>query len=50
MNLLVVEDNPGVRKFLVSGLQAEGYTVTSVESGEEALKLIKNTLISCCSI
>jgi DNA-binding NtrC family response regulator len=35
--ILVVEDDPGVRRVLERLLQREGYQVTAVESGEEAL-------------
>lgn len=39
-NILVVEDSPRIASFVVKGLQAHGYDLTAVESGEEALKLI----------
>jgi len=37
VNLLVVEDNQRVREFLARGLEAEGYAVTTADSGEAAL-------------
>ena len=41
MRILVVEDEPGIADFLERGLQAEGYSVTSVADGErgEAIAL-----------
>lgn len=38
--VLVVEDDPGVRAFLVSVLQHQGYRVIAAASGEEALQLL----------
>ncbi len=38
--LLLVEDEPHIAQGLVFNLQEEGYLVTQVESGEEALELL----------
>jgi DNA-binding response OmpR family regulator len=38
--VLVVEDNPGVREFVVSVLVRQGYRVVAAASGEEAAKLL----------
>jgi DNA-binding response OmpR family regulator len=38
--VLVVEDDPGVRAFVVSVLQQQGYRVIAAASGEEALQLL----------
>lgn len=38
--VLVVEDDPGVREFLVSVLARQGYRVVAASSGEEAAELI----------
>ena len=35
MNALVVEDDPGIARFLAKGLKAEGYAVTVATTGEE---------------
>jgi DNA-binding response OmpR family regulator len=40
MRLLVVEDDPRLREVLVRGLEASGYFVDAVGSGEEALDYI----------
>ena len=37
INILVAEDEPAVREFLVRGLGSVGYEVTAVEDGEQAL-------------
>jgi DNA-binding response OmpR family regulator len=37
-HVLVVEDEPQMRSMLVDNLEFEGYRVTAVESGEEALR------------
>ena len=37
MNLLVVEDEPAVAEFLSRALGREGYNVTAVHTGKEAL-------------
>jgi DNA-binding response OmpR family regulator len=38
--ILVVDDEPGVLRFVKVGLNLAGYDVTTTTSGEEALKLI----------
>jgi DNA-binding response OmpR family regulator len=38
--VLVVEDDPGVREFVVSVLVRQGYRVVAAASGEEAAKLL----------
>ncbi|HEV8686884.1 MAG TPA: response regulator [Gaiellaceae bacterium] len=40
--VLVVEDDAGVRAFLISVLQLQGYRVIAAASGEEALQLLGN--------
>ncbi|MCF8529034.1 MAG: response regulator transcription factor [Aquiluna sp.] len=40
-NILVVEDAVRIASFIVKGLQAHGYSLTHVESGEEALRLLQ---------
>lgn len=37
MRILLVEDDPGVRRFVVKGLREQAYAVDTVTSGEEAL-------------
>lgn len=37
MDLLLVEDDERVRRFVIRGLEAEGYTVSFAEDGREAL-------------
>jgi DNA-binding response OmpR family regulator len=38
--VLVVEDDPGVREFVVSVLVRQGYRVVAAASGEEAVQLL----------
>jgi DNA-binding response OmpR family regulator len=38
--VLVVEDDPGVREFVVAVLVRQGYRVVAAASGEEAAKLL----------
>jgi DNA-binding response OmpR family regulator len=38
--VLVVEDDPGLRAYLVDILEAQGYDVVAAESGEEALRAL----------
>jgi len=40
--ILVAEDEPAIREFIVINLERAGYHVTEVSSGEEALKEYKN--------
>ncbi len=42
--ILIAEDNPVVRKGLVSFLEKWGYEVTQADNGDEAWKVIKNNL------
>lgn len=42
--ILVVEDDPDVREMLVINLEAEGYTVISAGSGEEALRKVSGRI------
>jgi len=37
MRILLVEDDPGVRRFVVKGLREQAYAVDSASTGEEAL-------------
>jgi DNA-binding response OmpR family regulator len=39
MNILVVEDEPGIYKFLKQGLEEEGYTVDVADNGNQGLAL-----------
>lgn len=41
MRILVIEDEPGIADFLERGLEAEGYSVTSVGDGEEGEALAR---------
>lgn len=41
-NILLVEDEEGVREFTMDALISFGYTVTQVSDGEAALKIIKS--------
>ena len=41
-HLLVVEDEDAYREFLAMALEMEGYQVSSVESGEEALERLQS--------
>ena len=43
--VLIVDDEPGVRKALGDDLRDEGYTVESVASGEECLERLTRTAI-----
>ena len=40
MDILIVEDEPQLRKVLVEYLQIHGWEVTSAENGEEALRIL----------
>lgn len=39
-NVLVAEDNPAVREFIVRSLQSAGYNVTQAVDGQEALDVL----------
>jgi CheY-like chemotaxis protein len=43
-SVLVVDDNPDVRRVLTFVLEAEGYTVTSASDGREALTCLQGEL------
>jgi len=43
VKILVIDDEKGLRDMLRQELGAEGYSVTSVESGTEALDLLKQS-------
>lgn len=47
--ILVVEDEPGLRRFISHVLGAEGYLVETAETGEKARKLIQSKTRSGCS-
>ncbi|ACF12327.1 response regulator receiver protein [Chlorobaculum parvum NCIB 8327] len=38
MKILVIDDDPSVRKFIATTLKNENYTVTEAENGEDGLK------------
>ena len=40
-NILVVDDEPGLRALAKSGLRQRGFDVVTVESGEQALEILK---------
>ena len=40
LNILVVDDEPAIRRFLRASLGAHGYTITEAVSGEDALRVI----------
>jgi len=40
LNILVVDDEPAIRRFLRTSLGAHGYTITEAVSGEDALKAV----------
>jgi two-component system, OmpR family, phosphate regulon response regulator PhoB len=42
MEILIVEDEPAVRAAIASALTTYGYDVTEVESGDEALRVLRD--------
>lgn len=40
LNVLIVDDEPAIRRFLRTSLDAQGYTITEAVSGEDALKIV----------
>src|SRR5713226_2382118 len=42
-NVLIVDDEPGIRESLAGALADEGYSASSVESGEASLDLLRKT-------
>lgn len=43
MNILLIEDETRVADFIARGLKAEGYIVTTANSGEDGLAFLKDT-------
>ncbi len=43
MNILLVEDDPGIGRFVSRGLTAEGYAVHWLHTGREACDMLKQT-------
>lgn len=39
--ILIIEDNPRITDFLVSGFRAHGFTTTAVETGQTALQMVQ---------
>ncbi len=46
-NILLVEDEPGIRKLILMYLRNENFNVLEAEDGEEALKLFRAYKIDC---
>jgi len=46
LHILLVEDEPNIARGLVFNLEEEGFSVTHVETGEEALEVIEDTPFS----
>ncbi|HWQ10592.1 MAG TPA: response regulator, partial [Holophaga sp.] len=42
MTILIVDDEPGIRRSLGESLTEEGYAVLKAERGEQALELLEN--------
>jgi DNA-binding response OmpR family regulator len=47
VQVLVVEDEPGLRDFLRSGLEAEGYAVLTAPDGPTGLSLARSVDVAC---
>lgn len=47
VQVLIVEDEPGLREFLQSGLEAEGYVVLAAADGSTGLSLARSTDVAC---
>jgi len=45
LRLLIVDDEPAIRRFLRTSLGAEGYNLLEAESGEEALKFLSRNAV-----
>ena len=43
LTILIVDDEPGIRRSLGESLAEEGYGVLKVERGEQALDLLQNS-------
>jgi DNA-binding response OmpR family regulator len=46
-NILVVDDDPGVRRLVVDVLETEGYAVRAVEDGFAALRSVQDERPDC---
>jgi two-component system, NtrC family, nitrogen regulation response regulator NtrX len=46
-SILIVDDEPGIRESLRAVLEDEGYTVSSVASGEGCLEILKEQRFAC---
>jgi len=46
-SILVVDDDPGVRRLVVDVLETEGYAVRAVEDGFAALRSVQNERPDC---
>jgi len=46
-NILIVEDEPGIRKLIIMYLRDENFNVLEAEDGDEALKLFRAYKIDC---
>lgn len=46
-SILIVDDEPGIRKSLTGVLEDEGFVVSSVGSGEDCLRALERRLYSC---
>ena len=44
IHILIVDDEPSIRRFVGAGLRAEGYEVTEAADGEEALRAVERSL------
>lgn len=47
--VLVVNDSPTMRAFVVAALESEGFEVTAAKSGFEALKILREPLSTSLS-
>ena len=43
LRVLVVDDEPAIRRFLRAGLTSQGYVVNETESGLPAIDLVRRT-------
>src|SRR4051812_23507934 len=46
-NILIVEDDEGIRETLVLALELEGYTVTTAGNGQEGLDVLPHMQTPC---
>lgn len=49
-NILIVDDDPGIRNMLTELLEDEGYTVTSATNGQEAITFLQSNIHPPCVI